>query len=224
MFFEDRTEAGKLLAKKLLQKFPKLKGNKGIIVLALPRGGVPVAFEIAKALSAPLDLIFTHKLGAPGNPELAIGAVAEDGSSFIDPDAMGYILRDYIKEEIKAQLKEIKQRIQKYRDGRALPQLKDKIVILVDDGIATGNTMKAAIKLAKNARSSRVIIAVPVLPKETVRSLEGEADLVFLDTPAFFIAIGRFYTNFEQLTDEEVQSYLRVKARSGSRWFPLRAE
>lgn len=208
MLFIDREDAGKKLSREILKKFPEFKVNPDVYILALPRGGIPVAAEIAKSLKAPLDLIVTHKLGAPGNEEFAIGATAEDGSSFIDPVSSSFCSEDYLKEEIRRQLKEIKKRIQKYRNGRALPDLHGKIIILVDDGIATGNTMKAAIALAKNAHAKKVIVAVPVLPKETLKSLQEQAEVVFLDTPYPFLAIGRFYQNFSQLTDEEVKNYL----------------
>lgn len=208
MLFEDRTDAGKRLSEVFLKRFPELKRNPRVQILALPRGGVPVGHEIAKTLQAPLDLILTHKLGAPWNLEFAIGAVAEDGSNFIDPESQGIASKDYIKEEIRRELKEIKSRIKKYRGGRRLKNLKGKIVILVDDGIATGNTMKAAIALAKNAKCERVIVSVPVLPPDTLKSFEREAEVVYLDTPSPFIAIGRFYENFPQLEDSEVEYYL----------------
>lgn len=247
MFFENRTEAGKKLAQAIFKKIPDLQQNPKGIVLALPRGGVPVAFEIAKKLNAPLDLIITHKLGAPGNPEFAIGAVAEDGSLILGETKnasrftptgspslrLGLaplplaarvgthktqpsphlscpgISQDYLKEEIRCQLREIQKRIKKYRGGRSLPKLQGKTLILVDDGIATGNTMKAACALAKNAKAARIIVAVPVLPDDALRSLQKIAEVVFLDAPSPFFAIGRFYRNFEQLTDEEVRGYLR---------------
>lgn len=208
MYFENRKQAGEKLAAEVIKKFPDLKSNPQVIVLALPRGGVPVAYEIAKALSSPLDLIVTHKLGAPSNPEFAIGAVAEDGSSFLDKNSCTDISRDFIKEEIKSQLAEIKKRIAKYRGGKPLLPLQNKIVILVDDGIATGNTMKAAIALAKNAKAKKIIVAAPVAPSEILGSLRQESEVVFLDTPFPFFAIGRFYNDFSQLTDEEVKSYL----------------
>ncbi len=213
MFFDDRQQAGKMLGHALVQKFPKLNKNKSVIVLALPRGGVPVGFEIAKKLNVPLDLIVTHKLGAPDNEEFAIGAVAEDSSTFLDPFSIQGISKDYLKEEIRHQLGEIKKRIRKYRKGKPLPKLSGKTVILVDDGIATGNTMKAAIALAKNARAKLIIVAVPVLPKDTLSVLRKNAEVVFLDTPFPFLAIGRFYQNFSQLTDEEVLNYLAAAAR-----------
>lgn len=213
MIFENRIKAGEQLAAKLLQQFPDLKNNASVIVLALPRGGVPVGFKIGKKLQVRFDLIITHKLGAPGNEEFAIGAVAEDGSSFIEKNAASWVSRDYIKQEIRHQLEEIQERVKKYRGGRDLPLLEGKIVILVDDGVATGNTMKAAIKLCLSARAQKVIIAVPVVPRDTLKSLQREALVVFLATPFPFFAIGKFYHHFEQLSDEEVKSYLAVAKR-----------
>lgn len=208
MFFEDRKEAGKKLSRALISQMPRLKSDKKAIVLALPRGGVPIGFEIAKAVGAPLDVIVAHKLGAPGNPEFAIGALAEDGSAYIDPDSAGFYSKDYLEDQIQRELKEIKNRIKKYRFGQPLPDLKGKTVILVDDGIATGNTMKAAILLARSAKAKRIIAAAPVLPRDTLKALSKEAEVVFLGAPYPFFAIGRFYKNFEQLDDEEVCNYL----------------
>ena len=210
MEFADRTEAGQLLADALERDFPELKSAGDVIVLALPRGGVPVGFEIAKKLNAPLDLIVTRKLGAPGNPELAIGAVAEDGSVYLDPASGAYSSKKYLREEIQRQLLEIKKRIKKYRGGRPLADLAGKICILVDDGVATGSTMKAATELAKNAGAKRIIAAVPVLPEDTLAALEQKSEVVFLDTPSPFLAIGRFFRNFEQLEDAAVRGYLEA--------------
>lgn len=210
MLFADRKEAGEKLADKVKKIFPSFINNKDVIVLALPRGGVPIGYEIAKKLNARLDLIVTHKLGAPGNEELAIGAVAEDSSSFIDPEFSYRVTDEYVKQEKKHQLAEIKKRIEKYREGRPLAELKNKIVILVDDGIATGNTMQAAIKMAKSKTASKIIIAVPVLPEDTLEKLKKECgNVIYIATPEPFFAIGRFYINFPQLTDEEVKKYLR---------------
>jgi len=209
--FKNRTEAGKKLALRLLALHLELKNNEAVIVLALPRGGVPVAFEVAQKLSAPLDLILTHKLGAPGNPELAIGAVAEDGSVFLDPYNVPTVSDHYIEEEKRRQRNEIKKRIKKYRGGRPLPSLQSKIVILVDDGIATGSTIRVAVALAQKADAKRVIIAVPVLPPDTLALLKKQADeVVYLKTPVPFFAIGAFYEEFLQLTDEEVKVYLEA--------------
>lgn len=193
----------------ILKTHPDFKNNADVIVLALPRGGVPIGFEIAKKLNVKFDLIVAHKLGAPGNPEFAIGAVAEDGSCYINQNETTFVSKDYLENEKKRQLKEIKQRIKKYRLGRPLPDLKGKTVILADDGIATGNTMKAAVCLAKNASSRSVIVAAPVMPEDTFLSLKKEAEVMCLDKPYPFIAIGRFYQNFNQLTDEEVAEYLK---------------
>lgn len=217
MFFQNRTEAGKKLAQKIKRLFPELEKNKNAIVLALPRGGIPIAFEIADALKAPMDLIFTHKLRAPDNEELAIGAVAEDGSSFIDPDFSDWACpepcrradRKYLRQEIRYQLNEIQNRIAKYRLGRKLPDIKDKIAILVDDGIATGSTMISAVRMAKNSKALKIIVAAPVLPDDTLYKIGKEADkVVYLDAPAYFGAISRFYAEFPQLRDEEVMSYM----------------
>lgn len=213
MLFVDREDAGQKLAAALNKKFPTLKKNPHAVVLALPRGGVPVGFSIGQKLKLPLDLIVTHKLGAPGNEEFAVGAVAEDGSTFLDPFSTQGISKDYLKEEIRHQLGEIKKRIRKYRGGKPLPRLSGKTVILVDDGIATGNTMKAAIALAKNAHAKLIIVAVPVLPKDALAMLRKDAEVVFLDAPFPFLAIGRFYQNFSQLTDDEVRNYLAAPAR-----------
>lgn len=209
MIFQDRTEAGKRLAEKVFLKFSLLKKSGEAIVLALPRGGVPVAYEIAKKLEISLDLIVTHKLGAPGNEELAIGAVAEDGSVFLDPEFSYRVKDEYVKKEVKHQLSEIHKRIEKYRGGRVLPDLKEKTIFLVDDGIATGNTMQAAIRMAKKAGAKKIVVAIPVLPPDTLEKLQKECDeIIFLATPEPFWAIGRFYSIFEQLDDETVRRYL----------------
>ncbi len=210
MLFSDRTDAGVKLAAKVFAEFPELEKNPLAIVFALPRGGVPVAYEISKKLKIPLDLIVTHKLGAEGNPELAIGAVAEDGSVFIEKLYEGIVRPEYLKKEISHQLSEIKKRIKKYRGGRKLPDIKGKTVILVDDGIATGNTMLAAIRMAKKESAAKIIVVTPVLPPDTIEKLHAECDaLVYLAAPGNFMAIGQFYSLFEQLEDETVRLYLK---------------
>lgn len=207
MFFKDRAEAGRKLAQKLAKRLKRAEKARAI-VLALPRGGVPVACEIAQKLGADLDVIVAHKLGAPGNEEFAIGAVAEDGSVFLDTYSSSGIPADYIKAETARQIMEIHRRITKYRQDRKL-KIKGRTVILADDGIATGHTMSAALLFAKKAGAGRVIIAVSVLPPDALANFEKQgAEVVYLSAPLPFLAIGRFYEDFSQLSDEEVQGYL----------------
>ena len=207
MLFRDRHEAGKLLAQKLLD----LKGNPNAIVLGIPRGGVVVAYEVAKTLGLPLDVFVARKIGAPGNPELAIGAVASDGTVVLDElsiSLMG-VPKQYIEKEAERQKEEIRKRIQAYRGGREGYSLQGKIVILVDDGVATGATIIASLRAIKASNPSQTILAVPVAPPDTVEKLRREADKVIcLYTPSPFWAVGAFYVNFEQISDEEVQALL----------------
>ncbi len=199
--FSNRTEAGK-------QLFSALKNvDKDAIVLAVPRGGVVVGFEIAHALNIPLDVIITKKIGAPSNPELAIGAVAEDGSYLLDDNLVRMlgVSQIYIKSEVERQKTEIKRRLKNYRGDAPTIEVAGRDVILVDDGVATGATLKAALRSLRNRGAKSVTVAVPVGPPETVHELEGEADrVVCLLTPEPFYAIGEFYENFDQTTDEEV--------------------
>lgn len=207
MLFRDRHEAGKLLAQKLLD----LKGHPKAVVLGIPRGGVVVAYEVAKALNLPLDVFIARKIGAPGNPELAIGAVASDGTVILDElsiSLMG-VPRQYIEKEIEHQKKEIRKRLLIYRGGREGYSLQGRIVILVDDGVATGATTIASLRAIKASNPSQTILAVPVAPPDTVEKLRQEADKVIcLYTPSPFWAVGAFYLNFEQTSDEEVQALL----------------
>ncbi|HYB93249.1 MAG TPA: phosphoribosyltransferase [archaeon] len=210
--FEDRVEAGRKLAKELL----KYRGQK-IVVLAIPRGGVVVGYEVAKELNAPLDIIVPRKIGAPDNPELAIGAVTQDGTVILNPQLMQYlgVSEIYVQEEVRNQVNEIERRIKKYRGEKAYPSLKDKIVILVDDGIATGYTMRAAIASIKKQKPSILIVAVPVGPPDTIQTLKSEADkVVCLSTPEMFQAIGQFYRNFSQTSDEEVIHLLQLSKKT----------
>lgn len=213
MIFEDRLSAGKKLADVITGEIAGLVKNPRVIVLALPRGGVPVGFEIAKKLGAKLNIVVAHKLGAPDNEEFAIGAVAEDSSVFLDPYFSRDISQDYIDNEIRRQLSEIRRRIKTYRSGKPLSSLRDKTVVLVDDGIATGHTMQAAILLVQKQKAKKIIVAVPVLPQDTLENLRKKAEIVYLDAPYPFLAIGRFYQNFEQLADAEVVNYLAVAKR-----------
>jgi len=206
-YFSDRVEAGKRLASALRD----FAGKNGI-VLAIPRGGVVVGYEIAKALSLPLDVIIPRKIGAPDNPELAIGAMTEDGTIILDDNLITYIgvQRDYIKAESERQKHEIERRLKLYRQNEPYPSLKGLDVVIVDDGIATGSTMKAALASVKNRGASTVTVAVPVGPPSTIKELKKQAArVVCLYTPEYFQAIGQFYTDFNQTTDEEVIQLLK---------------
>ena len=206
-FFTDRVDAGKRLASEL----KGFSGKKGI-VLAIPRGGVVVGFEIARELNLPLDVIIPRKIGAPENPELAIGAVAEDGTAILDNQLIKYlnVSKEYVEIETKRQRHEIGRRLKLYRQDASYPDLKGLDVIVVDDGIATGSTMKAALASVKNRRASSVTVAVPVGPPSTIEELEKIADrVVCLYTPEYFQAIGEFYSDFSQTPDEEVIMLLK---------------
>src|SRR5579875_3373816 len=206
--FRDREQAGKLLADAL----DFLKGKGEVIVLAIPRGGVPVAREVALKLGAPLDLIITRKIGAPGNPEFAIGAVSQDGEIITDTQLLSElaISTDYVDREAARQVEEIKSRMTKYRGDKPYPSLGGKVVLIVDDGIATGNTVRAAIRYLRKKNPASIIVATPVAPPDTVSRLSIDADqVVCLSTPEPFFAIGEFYESFEQVSDEEVKEILR---------------
>ncbi len=204
--FQNRESAGKMLAEKL-QKYK----SKNVVVLAIPRGGLVVAREISRALEAKLDLVVAHKLGAPGNPELAIGAVAEDGLVILNEDVlrMAEVSRGFIEQQKQEQLKEIARRVSEYRGKRKPPVLKNKIVIIVDDGIATGATVRAAVAFVKNRGPKKIIVATPVCAADTFEILSREADeVVALEKPIWLGAIGEFYKEFPQVEDWEVKKIL----------------
>jgi predicted phosphoribosyltransferase len=206
-YFSDRVDAGKRLAVTL----KKLTFHKGI-VLAIPRGGVVVGFEIAQALNLPLDVIIPRKIGAPYNPELAIGAMTEDGTTILDANLIAYlgVDKDYLEEESRRQKQEIERRLKVYRQDTPYPTLKGLDVIIVDDGIATGSTMKAALASVKNQGAASVTIAVPVGPPSTIHELEKQANhVVCLFKPELFQAIGQFYADFSQTSDQEVIQLLK---------------
>ena len=210
-FFTDRIDVGKRLAS-VLKDFPDKNG----IVLAIPRGGVVVGFEIAKALNLPLDVIIPRKIGAPDNPELAIGAVAEDGTAILDQNLIKYlgVSREYVVEETERQKQEINRRLKFYRQDTSYPDLKGLDIIVVDDGIATGSTMKAALASVKNRGAASITVAVPVGPPSTIEELEKIAGrVVCLYTPEFFQAIGEFYEDFSQTSDDEVIGLLQENKR-----------
>ena len=206
-FFIDRVDAGKRLASAL----KGFSGKKGL-VLAIPRGGVVVGYVIARALNLQLDVIIPRKIGAPENPELAIGAVAEDGTAILDENLIKYlgVSKEYIKQETARQKQEIERRLKLYRQDTSYPNLKGLDVIVVDDGIATGSTMKAALASVKNRGAASITVAIPVGPPSTIEELETMADrVVCLCTPEYFQAIGQFFTDFSQTPDEEVIKLLR---------------
>lgn len=210
--FIDRTQAGKLLAEALNEY-----RNTDCIVIAIPRGGVVVAYEAAMELNAPLDVIVPRKIGAPGQPELAVGAVASwgDHQRIIDKDTtrMLGVSEEYISQEVNRQVSEINRRLETYRGTTEPPYVEGRTVILIDDGIATGYTTRAAILALRHLDAERIILAVPVGPPDTIQALQHDVDKVIcLKTPVPFMAVGYWYRNFDQTTDDEVIDLL-TKAR-----------
>src|SRR5213083_3318229 len=210
--FSNRIEAGRELAEKL----DKYAGREDVIVLGLPRGGVPVAYEVAKHLNAPLDVFIVRKLGVPGFEELAAGAIASGGVRVLNEDVMRAI--PHAEEAIEAvtakETAELERREQIYREGRPSPELRDRTVILVDDGLATGATMRAAVKALRQRGVAQIVVAVPVGPPDTCREIEQEADeTICLSTPPFFQAVGQYYEDFSQTTDDEVRDLLTSAAQ-----------
>lgn len=203
MIFENRHQAGKLLAEKL-NAYRELPHT---IVLGLPRGGVVLAYEIAVYLHLPLDLVSPRKIGAPHNPELAIGAITETGEGIFDQRLISLLAvsKEYIARTVEQEKNRAQQRLVLYRKGLPNRSLKDKTVILVDDGVATGATMKAAIRSAKSEGAKRVIVAIPVSSEKTLEEIRLMVDeVVCLSIPPLFEAVGQFYEEFDQTEDEEV--------------------
>jgi len=210
--FADRREAGKELAARLAA----YGGRPDIVVLALPRGGVPVAYEIAKALDAPLDIFLVRKIGMPGHAEYAIGAIASGGVRVLSDDVIRWhgIPDSQIETIARQELAELQRREREYRQGRALTDLRGRTVILVDDGLATGSTMRAAVQAVRSHSPSRVVVAVPVGAPSTCAELAALADeTVCARMPEPFSAVGLWYRDFSQTTDEEVRMLLREHAR-----------
>ena len=215
MLFADRVDAGRRLAAMLKD----LVGTEAI-VLAIPRGGVVVGYEVASALGLPLDIIIPRKIGAPSNPELAIGAMTEDGTVLLDDKLVEYlqVSEEYVEKESEIQKLEIQRRLKTYRGDIPYPSLKNRNVIIVDDGIATGSTMKAALASVRKRGAKTVVIAIPVGPPSTIRELEKEATrVVCLYTPESFYAIGQFYKDFTQTRDKEVANLLKLNREKMSR-------
>ena len=207
MIFRDRVDAGKQLAAQLAF----LKDQPNIIVLGIPRGGVVVAAEVAQTLNAPLDIFLAHKIGAPFNPELAIGAVTSNGDVLLD-DVLVRQLRLSQKEIARAveqQRAEMTQRLETFRQDRPPLDVKNKTVVLIDDGVATGSTVLASLRALRKQNPARLILAIPVGPSDTLERLSRECDqLIVLDMPEPFYAVGRFYRQFEQTSDAEVIALL----------------
>jgi putative phosphoribosyl transferase len=211
MIFRDRGEAGERLA----QALAHLAGDD-VVVLAIPRGGVVVADAVARALGAPLDIVVPRKVGAPGNPELGLGAVAP-GVRVLDERLIAELRvpPDYIEREIAAQEREIERRQRAYRGGRPPVAVQGKVAIVVDDGVATGGTAVAAARWGRREGAKRVVLAVPVAPAQALRTLGREVDeLVVLATPDPFYAVGQWYSDFTQVSDDEVVELL---SRAGDR-------
>ncbi len=207
MLFTDRRDAGRQLALKLL----KHKGQRNTIVLGLARGGVVTAAEIAAGLDLPLNVIVVRKIGAPGNEELAVGAIAEHGEGVFNEHLLGLlgVGQDYLKREIERQRKILKSRLELYRGSTPAPELHGQTVILVDDGIATGASMRVAIKSVRDAGAAKIVLAVPVAAPDSLRKISQEVDeTVCLASPVFFEAVGAFYRSFEQTSDEEIVQLL----------------
>lgn len=207
--FKDRHEGGKLLAKELA----RYERAKDAIVIALPRGGVVVGYDICLALALPLDVLITRKLGTPWNPELAMGAIAETGYVHMSSDVMReyHVTQAQLDREMESQKSEIQRRIQRYRGGQAMASLKGKTVILVDDGIATGATFYASIGAISKQETARLVAAVPVAPPRIVAELKGLVDeVVVLYSTEWFFGIGQFYEQFPQVDDEEVVASLET--------------
>jgi len=213
--FPNRAEAGRLLAEKL----EKYAGRNDVIVLGLPRGGVPVAYEVAKSLRAPLDVFIVRKLGVPGFEELAAGAIASGGVRVLNEDVLrAFPNADEIVESVTAkETAELERREKSYRDDRPAPELRNRVVILVDDGLATGATMRAAVKALRQRGVAKIVVAVPVGPPDTCREFEDEADeTICASAPEFFQAVGQYYEDFSQTSDEEVRELLARAAQKAS--------
>ena len=211
MIFQDRPEAGRILSRQLEQ----YKNRPDALVLALPRGGVPVAYEVARALNAPIDIFLVRTLGVPGHEELAMGAIASGGIRILNEDLTRQInIPERIIDAVTArEQQELERRERLYRGERLPPNIRSKTVIVVDDGLATGSTMKAALAALRQQRAAKLIVAVPTAPPETCESLRAYADEVICAvTPDPFLAVGAWYRGFDQTTDDEVRDLIKRAA------------
>jgi predicted phosphoribosyltransferase len=210
--FDDRRDAGRALALRLQH----YAGRSDVVVLALPRGGVPVASPVADALGAPLDLFLVRKLGTPGHRELAMGAIASGGTRVLNDEVVRWygIAPAVVDAVAHEEQRELERREAAYREGRDPLPLEGRIVILIDDGLATGSTMTAAVRAVRQSRPSRIVVAVPVGARDTCEALAAVADeVVCVRTPEPFSAVGQWYLDFDQTSDDEVRELLRSHAR-----------
>lgn len=208
LVFQDRRDAGRQLAKALKD----YEGDPSVLVLALPRGGVPVAYEVARALHAPLDIYVVRKLGAPGHRELAMGAIAIGGVRVLNADVIEALgISPTVVDFVAArELVELERQQRTYRGDAPFPDLGGRTVIVVDDGLATGSTMRAAVRALRHSKPKQIVIAVPVGAQDTVKNLREEAEVVCLNEPPDFHAVSLWYEDFSQTSDEEVRSLLET--------------
>jgi len=209
--YHDRRDAGRYLAGKLVGH----AGRPDVLVLALPRGGVPVAYEVARALGAPLDVFLVRKLGVPGHEELAFGAIATGGVRLLNPDVVrGLRIAPHIIDQVTAtERAELERREREYRDDRPPPDVRGRTVLLIDDGLATGASMRAAVAALRQGQPARIVVAVPIAAPATCEEFRDEVDeVVCARTPEPFYAVGLWYEDFSQTTDEEVRDLLQRAA------------
>ena len=213
--FADRIDAGQRLGAHLQEFFSEERADRQIVVLALPRGGVPVAYQVAKALGSPLDVFVVRKLGAPQQPELAMGAIASGGVRAINEEVVRalHVTPEQLAETVERETRELERREHAYRGDRAPVDVKGRCALVVDDGVATGYTMRAAVTALRQREPGKIIIAVPVAAKDTFEELKRHADaVVCLITPFDFAAVGQWYRHFDQTSDEEVRLLLERSA------------
>ena len=206
MVFADRREAGLLLSRQLLEL-----ASERPIVVALPRGGVPVGFEVARALDAPLDVLAVRKLGAPADPEYAVGAIAEDGSAVVDADTARLVgmTQEFFEAIVAHETRELRRRVKRYRAGRDMVDVRGRTVVVVDDGLATGLTVVAAVRALRAKGAARIIVAVPVAARDAIALVAEEADEVVCHSiPRDFLGVGRWYEDFDPVPDDEVLALL----------------
>lgn len=210
--FKNRADAGRQLAARL----EPYAGREDVTVLALPRGGVPVGYEVAHALGVELDVLIVRKLGVPGHPELAMGAIASGGASYLNKDVIQYenVSRGQLDQEFNAESLELKRRERMYRGNRPPLDVTGRTIIVVDDGVATGSTIHAAVKALRMKHPSQIVVAAPVAPRVAAGRILSVADqFVCLHSPSVFFAVGQFYENFEQTSDDEVRALLAEPVR-----------